>query len=145
MRLIVKELGEFEPTKNPDKGGTDKGGDWTSYLNKRFIHRDILSSPTENKEFIFSIDPNLIYLTIQLWGAFDNTDIEQFLKYFCHISNAETTILKRRYDRNGEIRCAYEKWIRLVKKEGVPVQEVISSSKCHVEVINLKDEYREGG
>jgi hypothetical protein len=138
-------LGEFEPTKNPDKGGTDKGGDWTSYLNRRFIHREILNCPTENKDFIFSIDPNLIYLTTQLWSAFDNTDIEQFLKYFCYITKAETTILHKRYDKEGKIHAAYKKWVRLLKKEGIPIEEVVSSSNCDVEVNNIKDEYRRGG
>jgi hypothetical protein len=40
-------------------------------MKKEFIHKDIICNPTENTDFIFSIDPRLVYHTRQLWSTFE--------------------------------------------------------------------------
>ena len=40
-------------------------------MKKEFIHKDITCNLTENTDFIFSIDPQLVYHTRQLWSAFE--------------------------------------------------------------------------
>lgn len=75
-RLIKEEIRELAPTKG---GRLDQRLD--SHLSKRFVHRTILDNPEKNPEFIFSIDPFLLYNITQLWDAFESNDANRWLMY----------------------------------------------------------------
>ena len=82
------------------------------------MHREILYKPTENKEFICSVDNSLIYHTRQVWSAFDNNDVKEFLKNLAYISvdnRYRLKIIPIRYDRRNKISDALDEWINLVK------------------------------
>jgi hypothetical protein len=124
QKLIIEELGEFEPDLREEQRQT-----LPSYNKKEFIHRVILGKPTENKEFIFNTNHHLIYLTKQLWNAFDHNDVEQFLLYFCYIAEERRRFWKfemkkdrwifkmKKYDKHDRIKNAYKQWIVLVTNE----------------------------
>ena len=84
QHLILKELGELEPTTKIER--EDEDGLLRSHMTRSFMHREILYNPTENKEFIFTVDNKLIYLTRQVWSAFDNNDVEQFLLHLYYLA-----------------------------------------------------------
>ena len=83
QKLILRELGEFQPTNNKDK--TD--GNLKSYMNKTFMHEEILHNSKENSDLILSLDPKLIYLTNQLWSSFNKN------KLIAELGRCITTIL----------------------------------------------------
>ena len=126
--LIIKELGELEPadiTRNND-GSLRSDGLLKTHLKKEFMHREILYKPTENKEFICSVDNSLIYHTRQVWSAFDNNDVKEFLKNLAYISvdnRYRLKIIPIRYDRRNKISDALDEWINLVKMDGPPIVE----------------------
>jgi hypothetical protein len=114
QKLMLRELEELQPTKNEDT----KIGDLASYVRRKFMHKEVLQNPLENRDFIMSLDPNLVYLTNQLWSLFDRNDIH-FLKYLYDISIGKKSISKWPYDRKGKIGRACDEWIIIVGKENV--------------------------
>lgn len=68
--IIWRELEEVGPLALDEK--TSKP--WWELLSKRFIHEEIFRRDriSENRDFILSIDPTLVYLVNQLWIAFEN-------------------------------------------------------------------------
>ena len=80
-KLILRELEEVGPKPLED------GKEWYEHFTKgEFIHRKIINEPTQNRDFILSIDPSLVYLVSQLWSAFDHKDAVQWLYYLREIS-----------------------------------------------------------
>jgi hypothetical protein len=75
-------------------------------FSKKLIHREIFNNVAENRDFILSLDPALVYFVSNLWNAYDNSDHEQF-KYFL------TKILSHYDERNSE--SIKEKWENLLK------------------------------
>jgi hypothetical protein len=130
-------LGEFEPDSSLKTIDPTKG--FKQYMKKDFIHKAILDNPTENKDYIFSINVNLLYLTKQLWSAFDDNDIENFLKYFCYLTKAKSRFLHREYDKKKSIAKACQEWVDIVTKENI-TSNVISND-CKVDPNNIKDSF----
>jgi hypothetical protein len=65
--LIQRELEEMvpRPAERLEKG------QWPAHLTKRFIHEDIFRQPSENRDFILSLPPELAYNEAQLWIHYD--------------------------------------------------------------------------
>lgn len=98
QKLILSEPGEFAPSNNIHE--TD--GQLKSYMKKKFIHKNILDKETENKEYIFDTNHRLIYLTNQLWNAFEDNDVQQFIRYFSIIcQERKLGGIKKKYDTLG--------------------------------------------
>jgi hypothetical protein len=64
------------------------------------------------RDFILSLDPDLVYMISQLWHAFDHDNVEQWLRFLCKISNYPKI---PRYDRKGKIKDAYCEWLHLIE------------------------------
>jgi len=67
IKLICRELKEMAP-KDPKSTKDQKI--WTDHLHKRFIHEEIFGNPSENRDFILSLEPDLTYHMAQLWINF---------------------------------------------------------------------------
>ena len=138
QNLIIRELGELEPRKrNPEDEEKVEYGLLTFHMNKSFMHKKILDNPTENKESIFTVDNKLIYLTNQVWSAFDNNDVEQFLlnlKFISVDKRKKLKIFPMRYDWSNNISKALEKWIDLVKKPDKENNEVVKVGNKDIEI-----------
>ncbi|HET9774370.1 MAG TPA: hypothetical protein VFP25_05230 [Nitrososphaeraceae archaeon] len=65
--LICRELEELKP---PEKKDPEKN--WNEHFNKKLIHREIFNNVAENRDFILSLDPDLVYYVSNLWNAYDN-------------------------------------------------------------------------
>lgn len=65
--LIQRELEEMvpRPVARLEKSS------WPAHLTKRFIHEDIFRQPSENRDFILSLPPELAYNEAQLWIHYD--------------------------------------------------------------------------
>ena len=63
LKLIVRELREISPhskTVQEEKG-------WWEHQKKDFVHRKIFEAPTENRDFILSLPPDMVYL-VSIFG-----------------------------------------------------------------------------
>ena len=77
--LILRELEEIGPNK-------DCSDLWYNCGKGKFMHQKIFDNPTDSKDLILSIDPNLVYFVTQLWSAFEKKDRKQWLWYLQEIS-----------------------------------------------------------
>jgi hypothetical protein len=98
-RLILRELEELSPY--PDKTKVLEG--WWEHQNKNFVHQKIFQNVSDNRDFILSLDPDLVYFVSQLWDAKNNKNDTQWLQYLKESSNCK-------YDRWGKIAEALKEW-----------------------------------
>lgn len=61
-RLILRELQELKPYPETAK----KEMQWWEHQTKDFIHQKILQEASENRDFILSLPPDLVYFVTQL-------------------------------------------------------------------------------
>ena len=77
-KLIIRELSEISPYPEDPDPNNDKLSDWSSYCQKKFIHKEIFDNPNENRDFILSLDPDLVYYISQLWDSLENNNPSQW-------------------------------------------------------------------
>ncbi len=97
-RLIIRELSEISPYP---KEATKKG--WWQHCQKRFIHREIFRDPSTNRDFILSLDPDMVYDVAQLWNSLDEKNWVQW-QYMLEQVNVKYVPGKDFADK----RCAWE-------------------------------------
>lgn len=85
-KLIFRELEEIGPY--PKQAGSDH---WGTHLAKKFTHREILAHVSENRDFILSLDPDLVYCLTQLWEAYEHKDEKQWLYYLGMLADLDGT------------------------------------------------------
>jgi hypothetical protein len=78
-KLILREIEEISPL--PEERTPDKNKWWKHHSNKRILHKEILEKPTDNRDFIFSIDADLIYYVTQLWSSKKSPDQWLYMIY----------------------------------------------------------------
>jgi hypothetical protein len=100
--LIKRELEELGPCPERKK---KNAGNWTDYQIKSFLHARIIDNPSENRDFILSLEPTLIYQVSQLWEARKVADGDQWLHYLNELSQGY----------GGKITKAYEQWKSLIE------------------------------
>lgn len=77
--LILREIEEVGPYPLERSG---QNGNWTDHhAKKQFIHRQIFENPTENRDFILSLAPDLVYCVQQLWSSQDNHEQWMYLLF----------------------------------------------------------------
>jgi hypothetical protein len=127
--LILRELGELDPVKIKPEDGL-----LSSHMKKSFIHREILNKPTENKEFIFTVDRDLIYHTRQIWSAFDNNDVEEFLLHLRYLTTDKRKrlyFIEVPYDKGRKIQKVSNKWMEVLKNPEVKNGDIFAiASMC---------------
>jgi hypothetical protein len=71
IRRELREIGPLEPAE---------GKDWWEHLDKRFIHEEFFKRENviQNRDFLLSLPPSLVYHTSQLWIAFDKQDLDEW-------------------------------------------------------------------
>jgi hypothetical protein len=100
--LIARELEELAPFPKQRDWTCSS---WTDHLKKDFIHKRILEDPSQNRDFILSLDASLVYHLSQLWDARKTGDNSQWLFY-----------LKNLADRfGGNVAGIYGEWKVLIK------------------------------
>ena len=97
-RLIVRELEEISP--HPPEP-TLKG--WWEHQQKTFVHQAIFDNPSENRDFILSLEPDLVYFVTQLWQAKKDKDWPQW-DYSLECLSA------RRWDNNKLFVALHRRW-----------------------------------
>jgi hypothetical protein len=77
--IIRRELEEVGP--NPT--GPVKGKPWWEHLTRRFVHEEVFQREqfSANRDFLLSLNPDVVYLVSQLWIAFAKRDGKEWLKF----------------------------------------------------------------
>jgi hypothetical protein len=94
--LIFRELQEVGPY--PKEAERDH---WARHLTKNFAHRRILSELSDNRDFVLSLDPDLVYNLMQLWDAYEARDEQQWLYYLEKLAE---------YDASGKLKQVRADW-----------------------------------
>jgi hypothetical protein len=127
--LIFRELQELSPypEKRKDLWYYHKPTtNWYHHHQKgKFVHQNIFNEPTENRDFIFSLDPALVYYVTQLWNTIEpcREDSAQWIHYLYEIS-LYFFAKGYCYGKDGEDYCegvrriieAWRKWIKLIRE-----------------------------
>lgn len=83
INLIRREIKEMSPypslqamqtrpmTRSMDRKLESIHARWPEHLGKRFVHENILKNVSENRDFILSLPPDLIYYLSQLWIEYE--------------------------------------------------------------------------
>jgi len=71
VRRELREIGPLEPAE---------GKDWWEHLDKRFIHEEFFrrENVIQNRDFLLSLPPSLVYHASQLWIAYDKQDLDEW-------------------------------------------------------------------
>lgn len=109
--LIKRELMEISPCEEEDVKAK-RSGDWTDYQTRDFLHTQIFECPSENRDFILSLCPTLVYEVSQLWKARKAADSGQWLYYLEKLS--------KRY--GGGISKSHKKWESLIQAQRCSVK-----------------------
>jgi hypothetical protein len=78
-RIIRRELEELGPTPTAPV----EGKPWWEHATKRFVHEEVFARErvSENRDFLLSLDPTVVYRVSQLWTALAKRDSAQWLHF----------------------------------------------------------------
>ncbi|HAQ20505.1 MAG TPA: hypothetical protein DCR40_14940 [Prolixibacteraceae bacterium] len=102
--LILRELKEIKPyplTKEDNQKA------WFFHIKKQCIHKLIFQNPTENRDFILSLPPDLVYYISNLWDPENEKDPKatQWKHYLKEIKN---------YFDDEKLNTVYTQWEKLI-------------------------------
>lgn len=102
-RLIFRELREVSPY--PEDASLEG---WWQHCQKRYIHREIFDNVKENRDFILSLKPDLVYLVTQLWKSLEDQNWKQWDHFLDELG--------KDYDQTGDISKNRDLWNGLYSK-----------------------------
>jgi hypothetical protein len=82
--IIKRELAEMSPG-SPKK----QYPAWNVRVEKRFLHRDLVTNPAEHADLLLALHPDLAYVLAQLWSSYDAGDAEQFRHFLEELKKGE--------------------------------------------------------
>ncbi len=118
--LILREIEEISPFPL-DKASQSDGKFWTDHhTEKRFLHKEILAKPTENRDFILSLPPALVYYVTQLWRS--QADPTQWLYMISQIRFQTPWWQPSRRKKIEQVKNA---WCELMKDYGIQLDQAL--------------------
>jgi hypothetical protein len=102
--IIRRELEEIRPQPS----GPVEGKPWWEHANKRFVHEEIFAREriTENRDFLLSLNPTVVYCVSQLWSAFAKRDSNQWLHFLGELASSKVG--------SDQLRLAQREWQAIV-------------------------------
>jgi hypothetical protein len=100
-RTIRRELEELAPYPEHPVAGKP----WWEHATKRFVHQEIFQRDrvSENRDFLLSLDPTVVYQVSQLWIALEKRDGKQWIYFVGALAD-------NRKVGSPALRRAREKW-----------------------------------
>jgi hypothetical protein len=82
IRRELEELGPHPPSPVDGKP-------WWEHMTKRFVHEEVFARErvSENRDFLLSLDPTVVYMVSQLWTALAKRDGAQWLNFLGELAN----------------------------------------------------------
>jgi hypothetical protein len=111
QRLIERELEEIAP--HPD--APVKNVPWWEHLRREFVHEELFAKGriSTNRDFLLSLDADLVYKVSQLWLAFRQRNHVQWLWFMEELANDDRVGSKK-------LTAAQTAWSALINAEGLP-------------------------
>jgi hypothetical protein len=83
--IIRRELAEIGPFPLEPQSNTP----WWEYLRKRFVHEEVFvrNQVAASRDFLLSLDPDVVYKVSQLWIAYEKRDARQWLHYLGELAS----------------------------------------------------------
>lgn len=109
--IIRRELQELRPVPPEFQLNTP----WWRHLRKRFVHEEVFAHGrvSENRDFLLSLDPTVVYLVSQLWAAFEKRNASNWLHFLKELADDWRV-------GSAELRVAYDEWSKLLNEPGQP-------------------------
>lgn len=123
LKLMFRELEEIGPcpermdSEHPKKHWSEH------HNNKRYLHKEILMNPDENRDFILSLPADVVYHVTQLWNFTTNGN-----EWLYHLSMLETKIPVWQKKRRREVKMVIRAWYVLMKEYGEEVDKKYGES-----------------
>lgn len=85
-----------------------EGSTWFSHQQKRCIHKEIFEKASENRDFILSLPPNLVYYLSNLWDPENKKDpkAKQWENYLGEL---------KKYFKDEDLDGVCDKWKKLIR------------------------------
>lgn len=118
-RLIRRELAEIGPhPKEPDPRSPDRP--WWEFATKRTVHEEIFRREhiSENRDFILSLDPTIVYRVTQLWIALEKRDGPNWVYFMGEV--AATSGL-----RSPDLTLAHRRWADIMASQPEQFRETM--------------------
>jgi hypothetical protein len=105
--IIRRELEELMPVPLEQQPNTP----WWAHLRKRFVHEEVFAREkiSDNRDFLLSLDPTVVYLVSQLWTAYAKRDADQWLYFMDKLARDE-------HVGGSDLRNAHGAWCTLIAK-----------------------------
>lgn len=124
-RIIGRELEEIGP--HPASPKSNKP--WWDHAQKRFIHEELFQrrSISQNRDFLLSLNPTVVYQVSQLWIALEKRDGHQWLYFLGELANNNRV-------GSPELRSAHSKWKTIIDAQ----------PKDRLETMGIPSAFRQG-
>lgn len=105
---IRRELEEIGPWASPTPQTETH---WWEHLSRRFAHEELVARSiiTDNRDFLLTLDPQVVYHLFQLWVAFDKGDGSEWSYHLTELS-------KQRALKSADLTNAASAWGTLIKR-----------------------------
>ena len=124
QKLMYRELEEVGPSPADvvaSLATTPGEASWKRRLPaRRFLHREILGNPSENRDFILSLSPDETYSVTQFWSAYDAGDQNQFEFFLLRIARCAPFRFRAARRKLGDIA---ESWSGVLRACESPKRE----------------------
>jgi hypothetical protein len=106
--IIRRELQEL----GPQPTGPVSGKPWWEHATKRFVHEEVFAREkvSENRDFLLSLDPTVVYRVSQLWTALAKRDGDQWLLFIKELGNDK-------HVGSEELRKAHDRWEAILRAQ----------------------------
>ena len=105
QRIIRRELQEVAPY--PEHPDSEKP--WWEHATKRFIHEEFFQrgAISQNRDFLLSLDPTVVYQVSQLWIALEKRDGRQWMHFLFELANSRRV-------GSQDLKRARDMWKRII-------------------------------
>ncbi|MGH9897139.1 MAG: hypothetical protein ACREA0_35125, partial [bacterium] len=85
QRIIRRELEEIDPY--PELPDAEKP--WWEHATRRFVHEEFFrrDAISQNRDFLLSLDPTVVYQVSQLWIALEKRDGHQWIHFLSELAS----------------------------------------------------------
>ena len=127
--LILREIQELTPYPSLEQNPEVEKLTWGQRIPQRkFVHQDIFNATVENKDFILSLNPDLVYYVKQLWSEIEQQkepnppSAKQFHFYLDKITlygnkRLLRKFLRTRYSRAGKLKELHCDWNEIFESD----------------------------
>jgi hypothetical protein len=111
-KLIRRELEEIGPDLKESEIGPNLKEPWWEFATRRTVHEEIFRREhiSENRDFILSLNPDVVYQVSQLWLALEKRDGKNWVYFLGKLAN-------NRKVTSPDLKRAHENWAKVMDNQ----------------------------